>query len=237
MPNPYLRVMCQGWSVISGMGVRPDFEVSDRVAIDTHVGVIGIGQKTDDSGFFRDESVTQFVFVIFCVDLPGPPNEIDSICDFGHESFGEAESPVAIFVVGGSADGVTAGVGGIIPGAVVVGGPVDELEVSVGADGVYVEEIGQGELAEAEFEAAARKFFEEGEKAALVFDFIFAQGKDFVNHGAAQVRRFAQERVADDIEIGIAGEAEAQAECGSASFFEIDQKFGGIVQANAGVKR
>ena len=46
-------------------------ELRDRVAIDSHVRVVGIGQQTDDAGFFRDEAVAQFVFVVFGMDLPG----------------------------------------------------------------------------------------------------------------------------------------------------------------------
>jgi len=52
----------------------------------------------------------------------------------------------------------------------------------------------------------------------------------------AQVRGFAEERIAHDIEIGIAGEAEAGAESGAAGFFDVDEKFGGIVEAYAGVE-
>ena len=53
-------------------------------------------------------------------------------------------------------------------------------KMSVGADGIDVEEVGHAELAEAEFEAAARKFVEEREESALVLDFIFAEREDFV---------------------------------------------------------
>ena len=169
--------------------------------------------------------------------LPGPPDEIDAVGDFRHEGFGETESPVAVFEVGGEADGVAASVGGVVVGAVVVGGPVEELEVSVGADGIDVEEIGHAELAEAEFETAARQFVEERKESALVLDFVFAEREDFVDHGAAEVGRLAQRGIADDVEIGVAGEAETCAERGAAGFFDVDQKFGGVVEAHAGVER
>ena len=104
------------------------------LAVDAHVGVVGVGQQTDHAGFFRDEAVAEFVFVVFGVDLPGPPDQFDSVGDFGHEGFGETESPVAVLEIGGEANGVAAGVGGIVLGAVVVGRPVEELEVRVGAD-------------------------------------------------------------------------------------------------------
>jgi len=77
--------------------------------------------------------------------------------------------------------------------------------VRVGADGVDVKEIRHTEFAEAEFETAPREFVEEGEESALVLDFVLAEGEDFVNHGATEVGRFAQQGVADDIEVGVAG--------------------------------
>jgi len=217
-------------------GSDTGFEVGDGVSIDAHVGVVGIGQQADDAGLFGDETAAQFVFEVFGVGLPGLPNKVDSVGDFGHESFGEAEAPVAIFEVGGEADRVAAGVSGVVVGAVVVGGPVDELEVSVGADGIEVEKVGHAEFAEAEFEAAARELVEERQEATLVFDFVFAEGEDFVNHGAADIGRLAEKRVADDIEIGVAGQAETEAESGATSFFEVKKKLSGTVETNARVE-
>ena len=219
-----------------GDGSEASIEVCDGVAIDAHVGVVGIGQQADDAGLFGNEAVTQFVFEVFGVGLPGLPDEIDPVGDFWHESFGEAEAPVAVFEVGGEADGVAASVSGVVVGAVVVSGPVDELEVSVGANGIEVEKVGHAEFAEAEFEAAARKFVEERQEAALVFDFVFAEGEDFVDHGAADIRRLAEKRVADDIEIGVAGQAETEAESGATSFFEVKKKLSGTVETNARVE-
>ena len=181
--------------------------------------------------------MTQFVFEILGVDLPGPPDQVDAVGDFRHEGFGETESPVAVFVVGGEADGVAAGVGGVVPGAVVVGGPVEELEVRVGADGIDVEEIRHAELAEADFETAARQFVEQREVAALVLDFVFAERDDGMDHGAAEIGSLAQQGIAHDVEIGIAGEAEAEAERGATCLFDVDQNLGGVVEAHAGVER
>ncbi len=175
-PNPYLRVMRQGWSVMSGV-TSSAAALIDLVSVDAHVGGVGVGEQANDAGLVRNQAVAEFVFEIFRVDLPGLPDEIDSVGDFRHESFGEAESPVAVFEVGGEADGVAAGVGGVVPGAVVVGGPVDELEVSVGADGVDVEEIRHAEFAEAEFETAAREFVEEGEESCAGFRLCRRSGR------------------------------------------------------------
>lgn len=56
-----------------------------------------------------------------------------------------------------------------------------------------------------------------------------------MNHAAGEVRSFAEERVADDIEIGVAGEAESGAESQAAGFFDIGKKFERVADANSGV--
>jgi len=68
--------------------------------------------------------VAQFVFVVFGVDLPGPPYQVDAVGDFRHESFGETESPVAVLEVGSEANGVAARVCSVVVSTVVVGRPI-----------------------------------------------------------------------------------------------------------------
>ena len=107
----------------------------------------------------------------------------------------------------------------------------------VRADRIDIEKVRHTKFAEAEFEAAARKFFEEREGVALIFDFVVAEREDFVEHCAPEIRSLAKQRIADDIEIGVAGETESEAKGGASGLFKIYQEFGGIVQANAGVER
>ena len=102
--------------------------------------------------------------------------------------------------------------------------------MSVGSDGIDVEEIGHAEFAEAEFEAAARELVEKGQETSLVFDFVFAEREYFMDHAATEIRLFAQAGIADDVEIGVAGESEALGESGSASFFDIYQNFSGVIE-------
>ena len=122
----------------------------------------------------------------------GLAHEVDAVGDFGHESLGEPESPVAVFKVENGAHRISAGIGGIIPGTVVVDSPIDELEVRVGAGGVHVEEVRNTEFADAEFEPAARKFFEKREEVAFVLNFIVAEGEDMVELGAPQIYGLAE---------------------------------------------
>ena len=107
----------------------------------------------------------------------------------------------------------------------------------VGANGIDVEEIGHAELAETEFEAAARQFFEEREGVALVLDFVVAQRENLMDHAPTEIGRLAQQRVAHDVEIGVAGKAETVRQSGTARFFDVDQELGGVVEAHAGVER
>jgi hypothetical protein len=52
--------------------------------------------------------------------LPWPPHQINSVRDFRHEPFGEAEASVAVFIVHDCADRVAARIGGVVQGALVV---------------------------------------------------------------------------------------------------------------------
>ena len=108
----------------------------DGVAINPHVGVIEIGEDADNALALRNQAVALFEFDIFGVDVPGLPDQIDAVGDFGHERFDEAKAPVGVVVFDQPAEGVAAGVGGVVPCAVVVGSPVEELEVGIGADRV-----------------------------------------------------------------------------------------------------
>src|SRR5580765_6370762 len=163
------------------------------------------------------------------MDLPRFPDRIDSVGDLWHESFGEAQPPVAVLVIGGESYGVATRIGGVVPGAIVVGGPVEKLQVGVRADRIDVKEVGHAEFAETNFEAPPRQFIEEGEEAALVLNLFFAESKHLVNHRAAHIRGLAQRRITDDIEICVSGEAEAGAESGTSGFFNVDQNFSGVV--------
>src|SRR5215472_13418378 len=171
------------------------------------------------------------------MDLPGLPDEIDAVSHLRHESFGETKSPVAVFEIEQDSGGVAAGVGGVVPGTVVIGRPVDELELGIAAYGIDVEEIGQAEFPDAKFEAATRDFVEQREEAALVLDPIFAEGKNVMVHAASEIGGFAEQRVSNDVEISIAGQAESEREGRTTCLFQIEEEFVRVVGAVARVER
>jgi len=216
---------------------QPGLKLGDRISVDAHVGVVGVGQQPDHSAFLRHYAVTQFIFPILRMSLPRLPYQVDSVRDLRHEPFGEAKTPVAVLVIHHESHGVTASIGGVVPGAAVVDRPVHELKMRVRPNGILIEEIGHAELAEANLQAAARQLVKQRKKIPLVLNLILAQSEYFVDHAAPEVRRFAQRRIAHDVQVGIAGQSQAGAQRRAAGFFDIHQDLGGIVEPHAGVKR
>src|SRR5262249_31477436 len=130
-------------------------------AVNVYIREVRVAKQADDARLVWDHFMPLFQLVIFGMDLPRLPDKVDAIGDFGYQGFAETESPVVVFVIGCQSDGVVARVGGVIPGVVVVGGPVEELEMRIGADRVDVKEIRHAELAETDLEMVPWKLFEE----------------------------------------------------------------------------
>ncbi len=99
--------------------------------------------------------------------------EVDAVGDGGHEGEEIAAGEESVVVLGDGSDGVAAGVGGVVVGAVVVDGPVHELEMAIGADGVDIEEVGDAELADAEIDAAFGDLAGERKGGPAAFDDVF----------------------------------------------------------------
>src|SRR5579872_147735 len=135
--------------------------LNDLIAIDAHVGGVGVAEQTNDPGLLRQESFAEFVFDILRMRLPRLPDEVDSVGDFGHEGFAEAKTPALIFKIDDGTNRVATSIGGIVPGAIVVDGPVKKLKMGIAAGRVDIEEVWHAELAKPEFDAAAREFLEQ----------------------------------------------------------------------------
>src|SRR5579863_9968603 len=57
-----------------------------------------------------------------------------------------------------------------------------------------------------------------------------------MNHATAKIGSLAEQRIADDVEVGVAGQAEALAQGRPAGLFGIYQQFRGIVDPDSGVE-
>src|SRR5258706_7633188 len=146
---------------------------------------------------------------------------MNAVGDFGHERFCKTNDVIFIVIFEKRRIGKAASVGGVIVGAVVVHGPVHELEITVGAISVEVEKIGQAHLPEAKFKAAFGEFLKQGVGSALGGDFLAAERNDLVPHQAGDVRRFAESGIAHDIKVEKAGGAEDFAQAMAAGFLDI----------------
>src|SRR5208282_6726031 len=123
--------------------------------------------------------------------------------------------------------GVAARVGGVVVRAVVVDRPVQELEVTVRAPGVQIEEIGQVELTQAKFDPARGEGCSKMKLVAVGFDALIAERNDLPQHNSRNVGVLTEGRVAHDIEIRDTGESEGIAEAVAARAFDIEEDFGG----------
>src|SRR5262249_20754545 len=108
----------------------------------------------------RNQPATQLVFEVLCVHLPRSPDQINAICNFGHERFSKAKAPVTVFVVGREADSIAPGIGCVVETAIVIDCPIRELEVSVRSYGIQIKEVWDAELTEANLQATPGKFIE-----------------------------------------------------------------------------
>ena len=179
-------------------------------------------------------ALAQLELAVVGVGAAEGPVQVDAVGDDGHGEEAVAQAPDAVVVLGHAAHGVAAGVGGVVPGAVVVHGPVHELEVGVGADVVDVEEIGQGHLAQAELDAAGGNLGGEREEIRILGDGLIGKADDLVNLVTGGIRIDAEIGVADHVEVGLAGQPQRLAQAASQGGFEIEDQVGVVADGMSG---
>ena len=178
----------------------------------------------------------EFEFDVFGAGAAHVRVKVNAIGDFWHQRFGEADDVILIVIFHEHGEREAPGVGGVIVSAVVVDSPVHELQVCVGAVSVEVKEIGETHFAEAKFEAAFRKFAEEGVGSAIGSNFLVAERNDLVPHEARHVGSLAERGIADHVEVEESGDAESFAEPVAAGFLDIAEELGGFRDAQTGVE-
>src|SRR6202012_3594760 len=109
--------------------------------------------------------------------------------------------------------------------AVVIDGPVNELEIAVCGVSIEVEKIGRAHFAEANLDAALGKFGKERVRTALIVrNASVADRNDLVPHQPRDIRRFAKSRIAHDVKIQKAGKTECFADAMAAGFLDIAEQ-------------
>src|ERR1017187_10378443 len=114
--------------------------------------------------------------------------------------------PLAIFIIQNPSCRVAAGVGGVVPCAVVGGVPVEELVMAVGSADIGVEKIGHGELAKANFQAPRRKPRGQREGTTWNLDLLLRKWNDLLEHQPRDVGRGTNLRIAHHVEVGKSGQ-------------------------------
>jgi len=115
-------------------------------------------------------------------------------------------------------------IGGVVVRPVVVDRPVRELEVAVAAGGVDVEEIGHSQLADTDLDAPGGEVRCQRERVGRRVHDIAADRNGCMHHRARDVRRRAQRRVSNDIQVRESGEPEGIAEPSATGALDVEEQ-------------
>src|SRR5579862_1201409 len=162
-------------------------EIANRLLVISHVGLIEITEEANDAVAMENAIAARFEFEIFGARTSDVCVEIDSVGDLGHQRFGEANGPPVIVVLKDHAVGVAARVRGVVVGAVVVDGPIEKLQVAIGAVGIHVEEIDHIGLSDAERDPARWKRSGEVQRVALCFNALPGEWDNLSQHEPCKV--------------------------------------------------
>ena len=113
--------------------------------------MIDVTEHAQHTGAIRQHISAKLGFHILGMSAAQVCVKIDSVGHFRHQGFREADRPARIVIFHDGAVGVSAGVRRVVPRAVVVDGPIQELQMAVAAARVVVEEISHAEFPDAQF--------------------------------------------------------------------------------------
>ena len=156
--------------------------------------------------------------------------EIDAVGDYRHEGQSVTSGEGVVDVLAYRSVSISAGVGGVVPGTVVVYGPVEKLKVGVGANRVDIEKVWQTHASDVEFDAADGQFGGEGEWCAGRVGEFQREADDLVDLITGQVRFGAECGVTDDVQVGESGQSKGFGDTATAGRFHVEDGVGGEVR-------
>ena len=212
--------------------------VGQRLIVVAHVGVIDERQGAQGAAPTIFAAVFDLELEVLGVAVDEVPVERDAVGHGRHQHLAEARLDNRSLILDHQPVGVTARIRCVIPGAVVVDGPVHELQMAVGAGGVDVEEIGGRHLADAQLEAMARHVGERRDGAAIAVGFPVARQRNHLVYlQARHVGLARQRRIAHDVEVGEAGDAERRRQAAADRHLGVDDDLGRAMRAIGGEHR
>ena len=194
------------------------------------MGVVGKAQDAGCAFSPADKRPVPVEFPILAVSARKSPVEGDAVGDGGHGEDAVAKRPVAVVIFDNAADSVSARISGIVPRAVVVDGPVEELMVAVAGNVVLIENIRQSHLAGTDFEAPNGHLRGKRKVVAIGFLHFIGQADGLVDFTAREIGSGSEIWIAHDIEVGKAGEAESFAQAASSCAFKVGDEIGVVPQ-------
>ena len=159
----------------------------DSLAVAAHVGVIHITQQPDRCGTSSSKRWPKFDFDVFSACPPQTPVQIDAIRDLGHQRLTKSRAPVAAVILGDSGKCVATRVGGVVVRAIVVDGPIHELQMTVAADAVDIKEVRDAHFPRTELDAPLGLFCPEREEIALRVNGFLAERNRLMQHQPSEV--------------------------------------------------
>src|SRR5260370_1725371 len=200
-------------------------KIVERLSITAHVGVIDETQETNDALPMPKPGCVQFDLDIFCPGTAHFRIEVNAVGHFRHQRFRKSYRPAPLMIFEHRRKSESSRVRRVVVRAVVVHGPVHELETGVRTVGMFIEEIRPPELPKANFEPALGKRRKKRERRTGAVDFLAAKGNDLVPHESSDVRCFAQVRIPDDIQIVDARQTYSLTNAMAAGFLNVAEQF------------
>src|SRR6267154_1681743 len=212
-------------------------KIIDRFSIASHVGVIDETKETDNSFPMPKHRALEFDLDIFC---PGPAHfriEVNAVGHFRHQRFRKSYRPAPLMKFEHRLKRESSRVGRVVVRAVVVHGPVHELETGVRTVAIVIEEIRHAELPKADLEPALGKRRKKRERRTGAIDLLVAKRNHLVPHESSDVRCFAQVRIPHDIQIGDARQTDSLTNAMAAGFLNVAEQFSPVREPHAREKR
>ena len=198
----------------------PGEEALDGLVVAPHVRVIRIAEQPHR----ETRGGMQFELEVVRVRAGDVPVHVDAVGDSRHQRFAKAQGPTRRVVFDDGGVRVASSVCGVVERTVVVDCPIGELQVAVAADRVDVEEIGHAKLAGADLDAAQGNVRGERQGRGSGVGDLRAERNRHVHQGACDVRRRAERRVPDDVQVRKSRQPEGVAEAAPAGALDIEEQ-------------
>ena len=208
-------------------------KIANRLIVAAHARVVCVAEHPQH----ERRSRTDLHLEVLGARARDVPVERDAVGHLRHQRFAEPKRPRRRGVFGNGRVSVAARVGRVVVRPIVVDGPVGELQVAVAAGSVDVEEVGETKLAGADLETPRRHARRESERTRRGFDRVRPERDRRVHHHARDVRRNAERRVAHDVEVREAREAERVAQPPPSGALHVDEQLRVPRKRDAGIDR